>query len=113
MKEQKSNKPRLHPEKPPSSDMTMQTEIQAPHGKLSRDVQRKLGETLQAMFDEIVKEGVPDRFAKLLEQIEGGAPAGESTEQFTKSGDSDVTGSSDPVGSGRPVRKTGDEGSNG
>ncbi len=41
-------------------------------GRLSRDVQSKLGETLHAMFDEIVKEGVPDRFSKLLEQINGG-----------------------------------------
>ena len=39
-------------------------------GRLSRHVQNKLGQTLHAMFDEIVREGVPDRFAKLLDQIE-------------------------------------------
>lgn len=109
MKEQKSDKPRLPTEKPPSPDVTMQTEIEirASHGRLSRDVQRKLGETLQAMFDEIVKEGVPDRFAKLIEQIEGGTQSAPAD----KSAESDVAGSSEPPGSDRTVRKTGDEGS--
>jgi hypothetical protein len=41
-----------------------------PTGRLNRNVQQKLGDTLRAMFDEIVQEGVPDRFAKLLDQIE-------------------------------------------
>jgi hypothetical protein len=52
----------------------MQTDVQTrkPRGRLSRHVQNKLGETLHAMFDEIVKEGVPDRFSKLLEQMNGG-----------------------------------------
>ncbi|HZN27757.1 MAG TPA: NepR family anti-sigma factor [Xanthobacteraceae bacterium] len=52
----------------------MQTDVQVrkARGRLSRHVQNKLGETLHAMFDEIVKEGVPDRFSKLLEQINGG-----------------------------------------
>ena len=52
----------------------MQTDVQVrkARGRLSRHVQNKLGETLHAMFDEIVKEGVPDRFSKLLEQLNGG-----------------------------------------
>lgn len=39
-------------------------------GLLNRHVQGKIGETLRAMFDEIVNEGVPDRFSELLGQIE-------------------------------------------
>lgn len=39
-------------------------------GRLGRDVQTKLGKTLQAYFDDVVKEGVPDRFRKLLEQFD-------------------------------------------
>lgn len=40
-------------------------------GRLGRDVQSKLGKTLQAYFDDVVKEGVPDRFKSLLEQLDG------------------------------------------
>lgn len=39
-------------------------------GRLGRDVQSKLGKTLQAYFDDVVKEGVPDRFEKLLKQFD-------------------------------------------
>lgn len=85
MSEPKTDKPAAAPgirlptgEPPPRS--TAETGVGDRHGKLSRGVQHKLGETLQAMFDDFVKEGVPDRFAKLLEQIEEnnpGAPAAE------------------------------------
>jgi hypothetical protein len=40
-------------------------------GKLSRDVQARLGQQLRAMYDEVVSQGVPDRFAALLNQING------------------------------------------
>jgi hypothetical protein len=50
-------------------------------GRLSREVMQKLGKTLEAYFDDVRKEGVPDRFADLLRQFDegaGGAPgAGE------------------------------------
>ncbi len=39
-------------------------------GRLGRDVQTKLGRTLQAYFDDVVKQGVPDRFQELLNQFE-------------------------------------------
>lgn len=39
-------------------------------GRLGRDVQIKLGKTLQAYFDDVVKEGVPDRFKELLRQYD-------------------------------------------
>jgi hypothetical protein len=39
-------------------------------GRLGRDAQIKLGKTLQAYFDDVVKEGVPDRFRHLLQQAE-------------------------------------------
>jgi anti-sigma factor NepR-like protein len=39
-------------------------------GRLGRDVQSKLGKTLQAYFDDVVKEGVPDRFKDLLQQYD-------------------------------------------
>jgi len=37
--------------------------------KLSRDVQARLGQQLRAMYDDVVNQGVPDRFADLLNQL--------------------------------------------
>jgi hypothetical protein len=82
-------------------------------GRLSRHVQNKLGETLHAMFDEIVREGVPDRFSQLLLQIEGSTgPHG------TQGGDKEFTAAGskpDPFvrarGADRPFRKPEDKGS--
>ena len=50
----------------------MQTDLQTRkrRGRLGRDVQTKLGKTLQAYFDDVIKEVVPDRFKDLLQQIE-------------------------------------------
>jgi hypothetical protein len=50
----------------------MQNEVQTRkrRGRLGRDVQSKLGKTLQAYFDDVVKEGVPDRFKDLLQQLD-------------------------------------------
>ena len=50
----------------------MQTDMQTRRrkGRLGRDVQTKLGKTLQAYFDDVVKEGVPDRFKELLQKYD-------------------------------------------
>jgi hypothetical protein len=40
------------------------------HGRLGRDVQAKIGNQLRALYDDIVKEGVPDRFAALLQRLD-------------------------------------------
>jgi anti-sigma factor NepR-like protein len=98
----------------------MQTDVQMrkSRGRLSRHVQNKLGETLHAMFDEIVKEGVPDRFSKLLEKINGGTVHGslsdDAGDQFSKSGHLEASGNeTEPVvrakGSDRPFRKPEDD----
>ncbi|MEJ2379546.1 MAG: NepR family anti-sigma factor [Pseudolabrys sp.] len=39
--------------------------------KLSREVQARLGQQLRAMYDEVVNQGVPDRFTELLNRIDG------------------------------------------
>jgi hypothetical protein len=41
------------------------------NAKLSREVQARLGQQLRAMYDEVVNQGVPDRFAELLNRIDG------------------------------------------
>ena len=38
--------------------------------RLSTEVQRKIGTQLRAMYDDVVKQGVPDRFTQLLTQID-------------------------------------------
>lgn len=38
--------------------------------KLGRDVQARLGQQLRAMYDEVVSQGVPDRFNELLNRID-------------------------------------------
>ena len=40
-------------------------------GKLGREVQARLGQQLRAMYDDVVSQGVPDRFADLLNRIDG------------------------------------------
>ncbi len=37
--------------------------------KLGRDVQARLGQQLRAMYDEVVNQGVPDRFTDLLNRL--------------------------------------------
>ena len=41
-----------------------------PAAKLDADVQRFIGNQLRAVYDEVVKEPVPERFVKLLEELE-------------------------------------------
>jgi hypothetical protein len=38
--------------------------------RLGREVQIKIGQQLRAMYDDVVKQGVPDRFTDLLQQID-------------------------------------------
>jgi hypothetical protein len=39
--------------------------------KLGREVQARLGQQLRAMYDEVLNQGVPERFAELIDRIEG------------------------------------------
>jgi hypothetical protein len=41
--------------------------------KLGRDVQARLGQQLRAMYDDVVNQGVPDRFNEILNRLEGDA----------------------------------------
>ena len=50
----------------------MQTDINSrkPKGRLGRDVQSKIGQQLRSMYDNVVSEGVPDRFTEMLQQLD-------------------------------------------
>ncbi len=39
-------------------------------GRLSREDQRLLGDILQRMYDDVLHQGVPDRFRDLLNELE-------------------------------------------
>jgi hypothetical protein len=41
------------------------------HAKLGRDVQARLGQQLRSMYDDVVNQGVPDRFSDLLNRLDG------------------------------------------
>ena len=65
----------------------MQGEIQtrSKRGRLSREALGKLGRVLETYFDDVRKEGVPDRFKELLDQYEErrvqGQPSGQHDEE--------------------------------
>jgi hypothetical protein len=62
----------------PSEKMhTDSTEGKA-HSGLNREIQSKIGQQLRAMYDDVVQEGVPDRFAELLRRIDNPADQGKS-----------------------------------
>ena len=44
--------------------------LNAKPAKLGRDVQARLGQQLRAMYDDVLNQGVPDRFSDLLNRLE-------------------------------------------
>ena len=41
-------------------------------GRLSREDQRRLGDILQRVYDDVIRQGVPDRFKDLLNELDEG-----------------------------------------
>jgi hypothetical protein len=39
-------------------------------GALDKETQTKIGQQLRAMYDDVVRQGVPDRFADLLKELD-------------------------------------------
>src|SRR2546427_13000280 len=58
--------------KPPRPEATMHSDAQVRKagGRLSREDQRRLGDILQRVYDEVLRQGVPDRFKHLLDQFD-------------------------------------------
>ena len=58
-------------QKGPGSE-AMHTDIQGrrTRGRLTREDQRRLGDILQRVYDDVVKQGVPDRFVQLMDQMD-------------------------------------------
>ena len=47
---------------------------------LGREIQTKIGQQLRAVYDDVVSQGVPDRFADLLRQLEQSGAKGRTHE---------------------------------
>lgn len=60
------------PDKPMEAASIRAKKPNAKPAKLSREVQARLGQQLRAMYDEVVDQGVPDRFTELLNQLDAG-----------------------------------------
>jgi hypothetical protein len=54
----------------PRSVMHTELSTRKSSGRLGRDVQNKIGQQLRAMYDDVVKQGVPERFASLLRKLD-------------------------------------------
>jgi hypothetical protein len=54
----------------PEATMHMESQVRRSRGRLNRETMNRLGKTLEAYYDDVRKEGVPDRFKLLLEQLE-------------------------------------------
>ena len=52
-------------------------------GALNAEIQSRIGHQLRAMYDDVVRQGVPDRFAELIRKLDTSEP----TPQVGNAGD--------------------------
>jgi hypothetical protein len=67
-----------------SEAMHTDAQVRRPGGRLSREDQRRIGDILQRVYDDVLRQGVPDRFKELLDRFEqpvGGTEARSAQEQ--------------------------------
>jgi len=46
-------------------------------GRLNAEIQSRIGHQLRAMYDDVVRQGVPDRFSELIKKLDEPGPAGD------------------------------------
>jgi len=49
--------------------MHTESQTRKARGRLSREDQRRLGDVLQRVYDDVLNQGVPDRFKILIDQL--------------------------------------------
>jgi hypothetical protein len=54
----------------PAADTTQAKPVPATDAILEADLQAHIGRQLRAVYDEVVNEAVPERFLRLLEELE-------------------------------------------
>ncbi len=62
---------KLGSRKPMENVATRNRKTGAKPARLGREVQARLGQQLRAVYDEVLNQGVPDRFAELINKIDG------------------------------------------
>jgi Anti-sigma factor NepR len=63
------------------SDLKSQASKNAAPGKqggLSAEIQSRIGHQLRAMYDDVVRQGVPDRFVDLIRKLDGPGAAAQA-----------------------------------
>ena len=48
--------------------------VRGNQARLDRNVQNEIGRNLRAMYNDVVEQGVPDRFADLLAKLDNASP---------------------------------------
>lgn len=48
-------------------------------GRLNAEIQSRIGHQLRAMYDDVVRQGVPDRFAELIRKLDETGPTADQT----------------------------------
>ena len=70
-------------------------------GRLSREDQRRLGDILQRMYDDVLRQGVPDRFRNLLNELEEEGDNPQSIPAAPQSDEENASDSDRPMGANR------------
>lgn len=53
------------------TDAKPKTTTAGRQGSLNAEIQSRIGHQLRAMYDDVVRQGVPDRFTDLIKQLDG------------------------------------------
>src|SRR5262245_46719081 len=94
----------------PEATMHMDAPVRKAGGRLSREDQRRLGDILQRVYDDVVRQGVPDRFKDLLNELDGGAGGqGSGGESVQKPPEEKTAAQGDERASDRLVEAKGSE----
>lgn len=67
----KMDEPKSVGQQKPMEAAATRKKVNTKHAKLGRDVQARLGQQLRALYDDVVHQGVPDRFTELLNRLDG------------------------------------------
>ncbi len=62
----------------PQSDMDKNTAPDNSPPGLDAEIQAKIGQKLRAIYDDVVQQGVPDRFVELLRKLDDKSDKGQS-----------------------------------
>ena len=70
-------------------DVKSKNAVPGKQGGLNAEIQSRIGHQLRAMYDDVVRQGVPDRFADLIRKLDApdGNPQVENAGDKTNGGE--------------------------